>query len=196
MQVLADSSSSKTSSSTGPRHSADPHPQRPPLPLTGEVYCPRTPFAGSSSAKLPPSCLQDAAKTAHEGKMTARSPQDANLTPTWAQLGPTWAHLGPSGSHLGLILATKISILRGRGCIFWHFGDLRLMSPKMAARWSQEPPKRPQDGPKRLQEGPKWPQEAPRRAQGEPRTAPRRPQVASKSPPSRLQVAFKNHLIS
>ena len=58
-------------------------------PLNDGVYCPRTPFAGSSSATLPPSCLQDAAKTAHDGKMTARPPQDADLRRTSTQLGPT-----------------------------------------------------------------------------------------------------------
>ena len=78
----------------------------------------------------------------------------------------------------------------------WHFGDLRLETPKVASRCAQEAPKKPQDDSKRLQEGPKRPQETPRRAQGGLKTASRRPQVASKSPPSRVQVAFKNKLLS
>ena len=119
---------------------------------------------------MPPSSLQDGSKT----------PQDRNLTPTWAQLGPTWPHLGP-------ILATKISISCGRGCIFALFDDKRLKQCKVTSRWPREAPKTPQERPKSPQGGPKT---APRGS----KMAPRWPQDGLKTAkfhPSSLQVASK-----
>ena len=192
----ADSSSSKTSSSRAVAHSVGPAPGRQGLPPELTTLLPKNPLCrlkfGQIASKLPPRRGQDGPRWQDDGKIASRCQLESNLGSTWANLNPTWPILAPSWPHLG----GQNEHFAWEGLHFWHFGDSRLKKPKMAPRWPQEAPKRPQDGPKRLQEGPKWPQEAPRRAQGEPRTAPRRPQVASKSPPSRLQVAFKNHLIS
>ena len=96
-------------------------------------------------------------------------------------MGPTWANLGPTWLQLGLILEIKTKVLRGRGCIFQLFDDLRVNLSKIVSRWRQEAPKTPQDGPKR-------PQDTPRRRQVGPKMAPRRPQdgqVPSESSPKR-----------
>ena len=102
------------------------------------------------------------------------------MAPTWPHVDTPSFHLGPNSAQLGLILASKISVLHGRGCICKSSCDFCFRAPKMVSRW-------PQEGPKSLQESPERPQVAPKAGPREtksgpkgapdcPKTAPRRPQ--------------------
>ena len=122
--------------------------------------------------------------------MTARSLQDADLSPTWAQLGPTWAHLGPTWLHLAPISGTKTSVLRGRGCIFQYFNDFRFNMRKMASRAPQEAQRRPQEGPRWPKKAPQGPQDGPRWLQARPKMAQDGARMAPRRVFSRSYVAF------
>ena len=119
------------------------------------------------ASKSPPRWPQD----------VSRRQLDPNLGPTWPNLAPSWPHV----AQLGRILATKVSISCGSGCIFELFENTRLKTSKMISRWPQEAPKSALRAPRRRQDGPKRSQDGPKTAQDGSQTAPRRLQVASKS---------------
>ena len=128
---------------------------------------------------LPPTCFK-----------MARHADLPNLGPTWANLGPTWL-------QLGLIVEIKTKVLRGSGCIFQLFDDLRVNLSKIVSRWLQEAPKTPQDGPRRPKRRPRCFQDAPKTAQNDPRRpqdAPRPAQDAAKTRPRRPKMPQESEI--
>ena len=119
-------------------------------------------------------------------KLPSCRPCSAKLPPRWPQEASRW-QLGPTWPHLGLPVSAqnirKPTVL----LCFCYFTALRLKMPKVAQRWSQESPRRPQGRPKSLQDDPK---RGPARAQAGPKTASRRFSGGSSSP-NHLQVASK-----
>ena len=126
-----------------------------------------------------PSCLQVAILPAIFRQVASKLP------PRWPQEASRW-QLGPTWPHPGLPLSAKNIRKTMVFVCFCYFTASRLNMPKMAQRWPQECPRRPQDGPKSRQVGPKT---APRRVQDGLKTALWWLKFA-KLPPSCLQVAI------